>query len=310
MFILKKLRKFLFDPYSRFNYLSNRNFYNKLSDEKYLKKKFKYIMGYDLNLEFPQTFNEKLQWLKINDRNDDYCKMVDKYEVKKYVSNLIGEKYIIPTIGIYNCWDEIDFKELPNEFVIKCTHDSGGIVICKNKKTFDEKSAKKKINKSLRYNYFYSGREWPYKNVKPRIIIEKYMEDSSQNTMRDYKFFCFDGKPEIMYLSEGLENHNTARMSFFDMNFELTTCKRKDYRLLNYCPSKPVNFELMKKFSEILSKNIPHVRIDFYEINGNLYFGEITFFTASGFIPFEDKRWDSKLGNLIKINTKEKKNEN
>lgn len=271
-------------------------------DKLYLKLLFRYRTGKKLNLKEPQTFNEKLQWLKLNDRKKTYTKMVEKYDAKEYVSNIIGKEYIIPTIGVYDKFDEIDFKNLPNQFVIKCTHDSGGIVICKNKKELDIESAKKKINKSLNKNFFYHGREWPYKNIKPRIIVEKFMKDDKYSSMRDYKFFCFNGKPEIMYLSEGLEDHSTAGMSFFDMNFKLLPLKRKDYHELNYNVEKPKNFEKMKKFAEMLSKDIPHIRVDFYEINGKLFFGELTFYTCSGFVPFEPEEWDYKLGKMINLN--------
>ena len=170
----------------------------KLSDKKYIELRYFSLFLKELNLDNPKSFNEKLQWLKLYDRNSEYTKMVDKYEVKKYVSNIIGEEYIIPTIGIYNSFDEIDFKKLPNKFVIKCTHDSGGLVVCKDKNKLDKNNAKKKIEKSLKTNYYYCGREWPYKNVKPRIIIEKYMCTKEQKELIDYKFFCFNGNPKII----------------------------------------------------------------------------------------------------------------
>ena len=185
-----------------------------LPDKIYLKLMFRIKMHRKLNLKNPQTFNEKLQWLKLYDRNYDYIKMVDKYEAKKYVADIIGSEYIIPTFGLYDKFEDINFDELPNQFVIKCTHDSGGIVICRNKESFDINAAKKKIEGSLHENYYSYGREWPYKNVKPRIIIEQYMEDNRNQSLIDYKFFCFDGEPEIMYVSEGLENHDTASISF------------------------------------------------------------------------------------------------
>lgn len=275
-------------------------FFNWLSDEKFLKLKYKLVVGKNLNLDNPQSFNEKMQWLKLNDRKDIYTIMVDKYEAKEYVSKIIGDEYIIPTLGIYNRFDDINFEKLPNQFVIKCTHDSGGIVICRNKSEFNIKEARKTINKYLKRNYFYVGREWPYKNVKPRIIVEKFIENSDGEQLRDYKFFCFNGVPKLMYLSEGLENHATARMSFYDMNFKLTRCKRSDYKQLDYTPERPKTFDKMKEYSRILSKNIPHLRVDWYEINGHLYFGELTFTTCSGFIPFDDEKWDYKIGNMLK----------
>lgn len=272
-----------------------------INDKKYLKIKYYLKTGKRLNLDNPKTFNEKLQWLKVYDRKDIYTTMVDKYEAKQYVANIIGNEYIIPTLGIYDKFEQIDFDQLPNQFVIKCTHDSGCIVIVRNKNNIDRKKIEKKIKKCLKRNFFWNSREWPYKNVKPRIIIEKYMEDKINKSMQDYKFFCFDGEPKLMYLSEGFENHSTATMSFFDMNFKETDCKRSDYKLFQYKPQKPKNFELMKKFAGLLSKDIPHLRVDFYEINGKLYFGELTFSTCAGFIPFESEKWDVIMGKWIKL---------
>lgn len=289
-------------------FIMDKNLLSWLNDEKYLKLRYFCITNKKLNIKNPQSYNEKLQWLKLNDRKMVYTTMVDKYEVKKYVKDIIGEEYIIPTIGIFDKFKDINFEKLPNQFVIKCTHDSGGIVICKDKNKLDIKKAKKKISNSLKKNYYYHSREWPYKNVKPRIIIEKYMEDSENKSMRDYKFFCFDGKPELMYISEGLENHATASISFFDMNFNLTDCKRSDYKQLDYMPNKPKTFEKMKELASVLSKNMPHIRVDFYEINGKLYFGELTFSTCSGFLPFEDEKWNKRLGDLIDL-SKVKNNE-
>ncbi len=279
------------------------NFFN---DEAYLKLTYKINFGKRLNLENPTSFNEKLQWLKLYDKNEKYINMVDKILVKNYVSDKLGKNIIIPTLGIYDKFEDIDFKSLPNKFVIKCNHDSGSIVICKDKNNFNVNKAKKIITKKLKYKSFYWGREWPYKNVKPKIIIEKYMEDKKYSTMRDYKFFCFNGEPKIMYISEGLENHNTASMSFFDMDFKLINCKRKDYKLLDYTPEKPKTFEKMKEFASILSKDIPHVRVDFYEIDGKLYFGELTFFTCSGLIPFESEEWNKILGSWIDLSLVDK----
>lgn len=275
------------------------------NDEKYLKLFYKKLLNRDLNLENPKYFTEKLQWLKLNDRKDIYSQMVDKYEAKKYVGDIIGEQYVVPVYGVYNSWDDIDFDSLPNQFVIKCTHDSGGLAICKEKSTFDYAKAKEKICSSLKKNYYSYGREWPYKNIEPRIIVEKYLEDNSQAELMDYKFFCFNGEPRIMYISYGLVDHNTASLSFFDMDYNLSDCKRKDFKQFDVIPKKPKNFELMKEFARKLSKDIPHVRVDFFEVNGELYLGELTFFTCSGFIPFADDKWDLKMGEWLKLPPKE-----
>ncbi len=271
-----------------------------IPDKIFLKILYRKIFNEKLNLKNPQTFNEKLQWLKLYNRNPEYTKMVDKYEAKNYVASVIGKEYIIPTIGLYDKFDDIDFDKLPNQFVIKCTHDCASTIIVKDKNNFDINEVRKKINTNLKKNFFYNGREWVYKNVKPRIIIEKYMEDKQNKSMRDYKFFCFNGMVELLYISD--DSHtNYQKIAFFDKNFNKLDCKRKDYNDFKQLPNKPKNFEKMKTFSSILSRNIPHVRVDWYEINGKLYFGELTFYTCSGFIPFEDKEWDKKLGDLISL---------
>lgn len=280
--------------------LKRRDLLKFLSDKAFIKAVYRAKFGKKLNLKNPKTFNEKLQWLKLNDKDPKYAKMVDKYEAKKYVGDIIGEEYIIPTYGVYDNFDEINFDSLPNSFVIKCTHDSGGVAICKDKKTFDKKSAREKIEKSLKRNYFNEGREPVYKYVKPRIIIEKYMEDKKQKEIVDYKFFCFNGEPKIMYISDGSHTENQS-IAFFDMDYNLLDIEREDYKKMVDIPLKPKNFEKMKEFSRILSKNMYHLRVDFYEINGHLYFGELTFITCSGLIPFKKQEYDELLGSYLDI---------
>ena len=270
-----------------------------LPDKIYIKKIYKEKTGKELNLKNPQTFNEKLQWLKLYDRKPKYTKMVDKYEAKEYVSKIIGKKYIIPTIGIYNSFDEIDFSKLPKQFVMKCTHDSGGIVICKDKDKLNIEEAKIKINNSLNNNYYWMWREWPYKKVKPRIIIEKYMEDKETKQLRDYKYFCFDGKAKLMFIATDRCIHKT-KFNFYDMDFNLLPFKQhypNDKRKIK----KPKSFNKMKELAEKLSKGLPQIRVDFYEINGKVYFGELTFCHFAGIVPFEPEEWDYKLGELIKL---------
>ena len=270
-----------------------------IPDKLFIKIRYRYKMNKRLNLEEPKSFNEKLQWLKLYDRNPEYIKMVDKYDVKKYVSNIIGEEYIIPTIGIYNSFNEIDFEKLPKKFVMKCTHDSGGIVICKDKNQLNINKTKKLLNTYLKRNFFYNNREWPYKNVKPRIIIEKYMENNDKNGLVDYKLFCFNGEPDFLYISQGLEDHLSARMGFYDFDFNTINIKRSDYKRFERNPKKPENFDKIIQFSKILSQNIPHVRVDWYDIDGKIYFGELTFYTCSGYIPFETEEMDNRIGDLL-----------
>ena len=280
---------------------SNSKISHLMPDKAYLRYMYKANFGKKLNLKNPQTFNEKLQWLKLFDRKEEYVKIVDKFEVKEYISEKIGEEYIIPTIGVWNEFDEIDFDLLPDQFVLKCTHDSGSVVICRDKSKFDIDAAKKKLTKKLKSSLFWQAREWPYKNVKPRIIAEKYMEDNSTGELRDYKFYSFNGEPKLLYISQGLSNHETARISYLTLDWEKAPFKRNDFRDFDELPPKPANFELMIDFCRKLSNDIPFLRVDFYDINGKLYFGELTFFPGAGFTVLEPAEWDEKMGEWIKL---------
>lgn len=252
-----------------------------------------------INWKAPKTYNEKLNWLKIYDRNPKYTKLVDKYEVKDYVSKLIGNEYIIPTLGIWEKFDDINFETLPNQFVLKCTHDSEGIVIVKDKQKMNIKEAKKKIEDAMKFNFFYIGREWPYKNIKPRIIAEQYMEDKKYGELRDYKFFCFDGEPKAMFIASDRSKGET-KFDYFDLEFNNLGIKQH-YPNSTQNVDKPINFDKMIELSKQISKKFKHARIDFYEVNGKVYFGEITFYHFSGFMPFEPEKWDKIFGEWLKI---------
>jgi len=282
-----------------------KNLSHLIPDKMYIKMKYYMRRKSFPDLKNPQTFNEKLQWLKLYDRKPIYTTMVDKYEVKKYVADIIGEEYIIPTLGVWNSFDEIDFDALPDQFVLKCTHDSGGLVICRDKSKLDIEKAKRKIEASLKNEFFYDGREWPYKNVKPRIIAEQYMEDSKSEKIRDYKFFCFNGEPKMIYISEGLEDHSTAQMSFYDIEGKEMPFHRADYRTFAVTPDMPETLTEMIELSRLFAKKTecPFVRIDFYCVNGKTYFSEITFFPCGGMVPFEPMEWDAKLGEWIDLTT-------
>jgi len=275
-----------------------------MSDKCYLKWMYSAMMGTKLNLEDPKTFNEKLQWLKLYNRNPEYCKLVDKYDVKSYISNLIGDEYIIPTLGIYDSFDDIDFNALPNQFVLKCTHDSGSTVICRDKATFDFEKTKAKLTKKLKSNLFWHTREWPYKNIKPRIIAEQYMEDVKTSELRDYKFFCFNGEVKALFVAtERQKKGEEVKFDFFDTEFNRLELKQ-GHPNAKQCPQKPECFDEMKRLAEKLSQGIPHVRVDFYEVNGKIYFGELTFFHFAGIVPFEPQEWDYKFGEWIKLPNK------
>ena len=253
-----------------------------------------------INFNNPKTFNEKIQWLKLNYRNEEYTKLVDKYRVKQYITKLIGEEYVIPTLGVWKNVDDIDFKSLPEKFVLKCNNDSGGIVICKNKKDFDEAKAKSFLKERLKNNGYWYGREWPYKNVKPCIIAEKYMEDSISKDLKDYKFFCFNGSMEFFDID--IDRFIEHRANYYDRNGNFLPFGKK------YCPpdytkkiEMPKNLGKMIELAETISHNTVLSRIDFYEIDGQVYFGEITFYPGSGFSPFTDEKWDYKLGDMIDL---------
>lgn len=281
-------------------FLIDRGVLNLLADEKYLKIKYKLKMNENLNLENPKTFNEKLQWLKLYDRKIVYTKMVDKYEAKKYASKIIGDKYIIPTLGIYNSLDDIDFSILPNKFVIKCTHDSGGVYICKDKSLINTNILKEKINLYFKKNYYYINREWPYRNIKPRIIIEKYMEDNNSSVLTDYKIFCFNGKPKFTLVCSNRKGR-FKNTNFYDNNWKLLSFTRSNHSNSKDKIPEPNNFSKMLELAEKLSENTIFVRADFYEINGNIYFGELTFYPSGGFEGFSPKEYDKKLGDMLKL---------
>ena len=288
-------------------YLIDKSCFKWIPDKKFLEFKYMLRIEKELNLDNPKTFNEKLQWLKLYDRNPEYTKMVDKYEVKKYISETIGEEYIIPTIGVWDNFEDINFENLPNQFVLKCTHDSGGIVICKDKKSLDIEQARKKLNKSLKRNYYYVHREWPYKKIKPRIIAEKYMVDESGEELKDYKFFCFNGEPKMLFVA--VDRPHDTKFNFYDLEFNKLPFMQH-YKNFDRKIEKPKSFDKMIELAKILSNGIPHVRVDFYDINGKTYFGELTFYHFTGFEKFEPEEWDLKIGNMLQLpadNSKEKK---
>lgn len=299
---MNKFVEYMYNPWRVFKVLAAKGCFKNLDDKLYLKCMYRATMARKLDLENPQTFNEKLQWLKLYNRNNIYTIMVDKFEVKKYVANQIGEKYVIPTIGVWEKFEDIDFGKLPNQFVLKCTHDSGGLVICKNKNELNIDDAKKKIQTSLKRNYFDWGREWPYKNVKPRIIAEPYLELNNTENI-EYKMFSFNGEVKVILVCKG-EAHNITdnkrTNDFMDENFQ-----RIPLRILNdnskIEPIKPLEFIELKELATVLSQGIPHLRVDFYVVNGKIYFGEFTFFHNSGFEKFKPEEYDYIFGKWIKL---------
>ena len=280
--------------------LANRGLLNWMSDELFLKTKYRAVFGKKLNLESPETYNEKLQWLKLHDRKPEYIKLVDKYEVKKIIADKIGEEFIIPTLAVWDKPDDIDIGVLPNQFVLKCTHDSGGLSICLDKALFDLNSAKKKLADAFKHNYFWNGREWPYYHVKPRIIAEQYMKDKLTDELRDYKFFCFDGVVKALFIASDRQKDVDTKFDFYSDKGEHLDI-RQGHPNADMIPPLPVNFEKMKELASVLSKGFAQVRVDFYEVNGNIYFGELTLFHFDGMTPFIPDEWDHAFGSYIDL---------
>lgn len=282
-------------------YLNKTNGKN-LSDERFLKLKFYACMGKKLDLDNPQTFNEKLQWLKLYNRNPKYTMMVDKYLVRDYIKDQLGEEYLIPLLGVWDAPDDIDFDALPDRFVLKCNHNSGkGMYICKDKSKIDVEKVKAELRAGLAEDYFLRTREWPYKDVPRKIIAEQYMEDEKTAELRDYKFFCFDGEVKAVFIATDRQTPGEeVKFDFFDENGNRLPF-RQGHPNAKTLPDQPDCFDDMKLFAAKLSKGIPHVRIDFYEVNGRVYFGEMTFFHFSGFVPFEPEKWDEKFGDWVNL---------
>jgi hypothetical protein len=274
-----------------------------IPDKPYLQICYRLKTHKKLNLKNPQTFNEKMQWLKLYNRKPEYTDMVDKYKVREYISKKIGEEYLIPLVGgPYYRVDEIDIDKLPNQFVLKCNHDSGSIVICNDKSKFDFEAAKKKLDYCLRHNFWYLGREWPYKNVKPCIVAEKYMVDESESELKDYKLMCFNGKVKCSFVCTNRNRDNSKlNVTFYDTEWNRMPFERH-YKPSVYNIEQPVCYNKMVVLAEKLAIDIPFVRVDFYEIAGKIYFGELTYFPGSGFEKFKPNEWDKKLGDWISIN--------
>lgn len=295
-------------PSMAFFLLGHKGWFKWLDDETYLKTVFKIKIGKKLNLNQPRTFNEKLQWLKLHDHRPEYTMMVDKYAVKKYVAKRIGKQYIIPTLGVWDKFDDIDFDQLPDQFVLKCTHDSGGLVICRDKSKFDVRAARKKINRCLKRNYYWSGREWPYKNVKPRIIAEKYMEFPGKVVPEDYKIYCMNGEPKyIVVFHHRFDSSKPLSETVYDVNWQPQHISLDEhFAVSDETEPKPKRLDELLKIAKILCKDIPQVRVDFYIIDDKLYFGEITLYTASGFQKMIPEKMDLKLGKMLKLPQKRK----
>lgn len=296
--------KLLRDRDYRFIVLSNLGFYRFMKDEAYLKRRFRAKMEKELNLEDLKTFNEKLQWLKLHNRDPLYTQLVDKYEVRRYIAQELGEEYLIPLLGVWDDPDAIDFDSLPDRFVLKCNHNSGlGMCICRDKSKLDIQKTKAELRKGLAQDYYQTGREWPYRDVPRKIVCEQYMTDSADqpDSLTDYKFFCFDGHVDCVMLC--LDRHTgDTKYYFFDHKWDL---KRLNIRGKNapegFTLPKPLCMDEMFAIAEKLSKNMPFVRVDLYECGGKVYFGELTFFPDSGFDSNLLAETDGYWGALLRL---------
>ena len=272
-------------------------------DETYLKVRFRILMGKKLNLKDPQTFSEKLQWLKLYNRRPEYTTMVDKYAVKEYVASRIGEEYVIPTLGVWDRPEDIEWDKLPNQFVLKTTHGGGslGVVICKDKATFDFDAAIRRLNSNMHSDWRIQM-EWPYKNVPHRIIAEQYVSpDPNVNDLPDYKFFCFDGEVKGLFVATDRQKEGEdVKFDFFDADYNHLPFKQGHQNAIHY-PPKPQNFELMKKVAARLSEGHPHIRVDLYDVGDRVLFGEITMFHFGGMVPFHPEEWDKIFGNMLNL---------
>ena len=303
-----KIARFLKEPKRYISKIIYKYFSWLLSDKQYLKAQFLYKFGYPLDLESPKTFCEKLQWLKLYDRNPKYTTMVDKYEVKKYVAEIIGEEYIIPTLAVWDKPQDIDWNTLPNQFVLKTTHGGGGngVIICKDKELLDKRAIIKQLESSLDKDIYKEFREWPYKNVPKRIIAEKFMApEKGQSDLTDYKIYCFNGSPQLIMVAGGRYSGD-KRFAYYDTNWNVVDitwgAPRPDKEF-----DKPAQLSNMLKVASQLSKDMIHVRIDLYCIENNIFFGEITFFDSSGFEAITPANMDEYLGSLIKLPAKQQR---
>lgn len=299
--LMRKYYKILTDPKARFYCFNIMGFYNKIPDDIFLKKMFKLYVGYSLRLDNPQTFNEKIQWIKLYDRKELYTILVDKYKVRSYVADKIGNEYLIPLLGVWDTAEKIDFDSLPAKFVLKCNHNSGvGLYICKDKTKMSPEAVRKGLKKGIKQDYYLLTREWAYKNVPRRIIAEKYMENSSGEELMDYKLMCFNGKVKCSFVCSDRFSEDGLKVTFFDNDWNVLPFERH-YPRSNKKIEKPQNFEKMIELAEVLAKDIPFVRVDFYEIDGKIYFGELTLYPGNGMEEFTPETMDYEMGKMLRL---------
>ncbi len=295
--MFRKVRRYLESPYYALGDDLIKKHPSWFSDKYFIKVFWREMFGYPLDLEHPVTFNEKIQWMKYYDRDPRLPDRIDKLKVKDWVATVIGQEYVIPTLAVYDTPDSISLEGLPDKFVLKCNHDSGGIVICKDKSTFDLDAAKQILWKSFKHNFYEEYREWPYKEIERKVFAEEYIVDSMSNDLPDYKFFTFGGVPHYMFIATGRQSGHEVMFDFFDMD-------GNRLRVKNVHPNNPgdvalpATFDTMKDLARKLGDGFKQVRVDFYEADGQCYFGEMTFFHGAGLMPFEPASFDKDMGDL------------
>ena len=275
-----------------------------LPDKPYLSLKYRVIFKKRLDWKNPKTISEKMQWLKVYGFRPEYVTMVDKIAAKDYVAGIIGDNHIIKTIGVWDKPEDIDFDSLPDKFVLKCNHGSGEVMIFKDKSSLDIRQTCGRLSKMLKDKYYLMGRETPYKYIKPRILAEEYIESPDPRGMKDYKFFCFDGEPKLLLIASNRQKG--LCLDFFDMDYKHLPIEY-GYPLADVPLEKPSCFEEMKRIAAELSKGCPHIRVDLYDNDGKVLFGELTLFSQSGFAPFKPLEWETRIGEWLHLPPKNTK---
>lgn len=300
----KKLLKLMKDPSVIAVYLLGKGLLNWMDDEQYLKIAYRLRMKKRLNLDDPKSFNEKLQWLKLYNRRSEYTVMVDKYAVRQHVADTVGAEYLIPLIGVWNDPKDIDFSALPDQFVLKCNHNSGlGMCVCKDKSALNIKKARSELRKGMRQDFYLNGREWPYKNVPRKIVGEKYMADESGIELKDYKIYCFDGRPEFIQVMCG-RRRGSYYLSHYSLDWQPIRVTRNKHKIYDQPIPRPAHLDEMIDIARKLSDGIPYVRIDLYYAEDRVFFGEMTFYPSSGYVMFSEEEEDLKEGGMIKLPAK------
>ncbi len=302
---LYKLKSKCIHLYNKFFTIENYEMYI-LSDKSFIKKTYKARLGNKLDLRNPKTFTEKMNWLKLYDRRPEYTIMADKYAVREYIAEKIGEEYLVPLLGVWDSADDIDFSQLPEKFVLKCTHNSD-VVICTNKNILDEAKVKEKLNFQLKDDYYLHKREWCYKNIPRKIICEKYMENFDEKSTIEYKVYCFNGIPKLILVCSGRFEKNGVKFDTYDTNWNHLDLQQENCPFAGDVFSKPDCFEELNDISKILSKDIPFVRVDFNYWNKKLYFGELTLYDSAGFTSFKPEDWDLIIGSWMQLPKKRRR---